>query len=564
MATSVVAHKQCFGFDSPPFTYADLEESDTVVLVGSNMAIAHPIMWERFVRNPRHPELVVIDPRATETAMAATLHAPVRPGSDLVLLYGLARELVERRWIDEEFIAAHTAGFDGFAAHVAAFSPERVLRETGIAPEVLGRMADTFRPGRRVSLWWTMGVNQGHQAVRTAQAIIALALMTGNIGQPGTGANSITGQCNAMGSRMFSSTSSLAGGREFTDAEHRAEVASILDIPVEQIPDSNSLAYDQIIEGISTGAIRGLWIVATNTAHSWINQSDVHELLDRLELLVVQDLYGTTETARRADLVLASAGWGEKDGTFINAERRIGVVRKLAPAPGQALADFAIFRLLADAWGCGDLFESWTSPAAAFEHLKRLSAGRPCDITGIDGYEALDEAGGIQWPWPAATDGSAVTTSVEASERRLFSDGRFFHADGRARFMWDEPRPVAEPPSTRFPLVLLTGRGTTAQWHTGTRTNKSSVLRALSPPGSVVELHPDDAAARGIVNGDAVEVHSARGAIRGTALVTPTVSRGTVFVPMHEPDVNRLTFPSFDPHSRQPAYKDAAVDVARA
>jgi assimilatory nitrate reductase catalytic subunit len=563
MATSVVAHKECFGFDAPPFTYSDLEESDTVVLVGSNLAIAHPIMWERLMRNPRGPEIVVIDPRVTETAMAATLHVPVEPGGDLVLLYGIARTLIGRGWIDEDFIREHTAGFDAFAAHVEKYGPEEVTAATGIQPEELDRIADAFRPGRRVSLWWTMGVNQSHQAVRTAQAIIALALMTGNIGQPGTGANSITGQCNAMGSRLFSNTSSLMGGRDFANAEHRAEVASILDLPVERIPDRNSWAYDQIIERISTGEIRGLWVIATNSAHSWVNQSDLHELFRRLDFLVVQDMYGTTETAQRADLVLAAAGWGEKDGTFINAERRVGVVRKVATAPGEALADFAIFRLIADAWGCGDLFSSWSSPAAAFEHLERLSAGRPCDITGIAGYDAIEAAGGIQWPWPAAEDGSPLTPTARDVERRLFADGRFFHPDGRARFVCDEPRPVAERPSARFPLALLTGRGTSAQWHTGTRTSKSSVLRALAPAGSVVEIHPDDANARGIGNGAHVEVRSARGAIRATALVTPTVRVGSVFVPMHAPDVNQLTFPSFDPHSRQPAYKDAAVEVAR-
>lgn len=563
MATSVVAHKECFGFDAPPFTYADLEETDTAVLVGSNLAIAHPIMWERLAHNRRGPEVVVIDPRATETAMAASLHAAIRPGTDLVLLYGIARVLIGRGWVDEQFVRAHTTGFDGFAAHVDDYPPGRVASTTGVGPATLERIANGFRPDRRVSLWWTMGVNQSHQAVRTAQAIIALALMTGNIGRPGTGANSVTGQCNAMGSRLFSSTSSLAGGRDFTDAKDRADVAAILGIASDRIPARNSWAYDQIVESISTGAIRGLWIIATNTAHSWINQGDAHDLLDRLEFLIVQDLYGTTETAQRAHLVLAAAGWGEKEGTFINAERRLGVIRKVAAAPGEALADFAIFRLIADAWGCGELFEEWTSPAAAFEQLKRLSAGRPCDITGIADYEAIDGAGGIQWPWPADESGDVVQPDPTAQERRLFDDGEFFHPDGRARFVWDEPRPVAEATSTRFPLALLTGRGTTAQWHTGTRTSKSSVLRALAPTGSVVEIHPVDAEARQIANGDRVEIRSARGAIGATALVTPTVLEGTVFVPMHAADVNQLTFPSFDPHSRQPAYKDAAVEVAR-
>jgi assimilatory nitrate reductase catalytic subunit len=408
-----------------------------------------------------------------------------------------------------------------------------------------------------------MGVNQSHQGVRTAQATIALALLTGNAGRPGTGANSITGQCNAMGSRLFSNTTNLYGGRDFASEADRAEVASILGIDPGVIPDRPSWAYDQIIEGINTGAIRGLWVVATNTAHSWINQSDLHDLFDRLEFLVVQDLYGTTETAQRADVVLAAAGWGEKEGTFINSERRIGPVRRVARAPGQALADFAIFHLVAEAWGCGDLLRGWETPADVFGLLQRLSAGRPCDITGIGGYDAIAAAGGIQWPWPAGPDGSSRTPTSDDTERRLFADGRFFHPDGRARFVRDEPRPVAERASAAYPLVLLTGRGTSAQWHTGTRTSKSAVLRALSPSGSVCEIGVADAAQRGIASGDRVEVRSRRGAIEATALVTSTIGEGCVFVPMHAADVNQLTFPSFDPHSRQPAYKDAAVEVTR-
>jgi predicted molibdopterin-dependent oxidoreductase YjgC len=240
-----------------------------------------------------------------------------------------------------------------------------------------------------------MGVNQSHQGVRTAQSLINLALMTGNIGRPGTGANSITGQCNAMGSRLFSNTTNLFGGRDFTDAGHRQEVARILGIDAGRVPDRNSWAYNEIVEGILRGKIRGLWVVATNPAHSWINQHQLRDIFDRLDFLVVQDMYHTTETARMADLVLPAAGWGEKEGTFINSERRIGPIKKVARAPGRALADFHIFRLIADAWGCGDLFAEWTSPEAVFQILKRLSAGRPCDITGIRDYAMLDAAGGI-------------------------------------------------------------------------------------------------------------------------------------------------------------------------
>ena len=407
MATAVVAYKESFGFDAPPYTYADLEESDVIVLWGANPCIAHPILWERICRNLNHPEVVVVDPRVTETAAAATQHYPLLPKSDLTLLYGLAHLLIAWGAVDKDFVAASTEGFEGFAAHVEAFTPERVSAATGLPADALELMADTIASGKRVSFWWTMGVNQSHEGTRVAQAIIALALLTGNIGRPGTGANSITGQCNAMGSRLWSNTTNLFGGRSFTDPAARAEVAGILRIDESCIPDRPSLAYDQIVEGIREGTIKALWVVATNSAHSWIHQNDLVDLFGRLDTLVVQDLYATTETARMADIVLPAAGWGEKEGTFVNSERRYGRIRRVVRAPGQALADFSIFKLVADAWGCGDLFETWSSPEAVFGILQRLSAGRPCDITGIEGYRELEASGGVQWPAPVRVAGGA-------------------------------------------------------------------------------------------------------------------------------------------------------------
>ena len=232
MATSVVAYKESFGFDAPPYTYADFEESDVIVLVGSNLCIAHPILWQRVMRNPHNPEIVVIDPRATETSMAATQHLALYPKSDLALLYGVAHLLIERDSLDREFIAAHTSGFEDFAAFVEPFTLDRVAEETRLPAATIDRFARTIQAGERVSFWWTMGVNQSHQATRTAQAIINLALMTGNIGRPGTGPNSITGQCNAMGSRLFSNTTNLLGGHDFGNPLHRSKVAEgVLGLP---------------------------------------------------------------------------------------------------------------------------------------------------------------------------------------------------------------------------------------------------------------------------------------------------------------------------------------------
>lgn len=556
MATSVVAYKQAFGFDAPPYTYADFEESDVLVFVGSNPTIAHPILWQRVMRNPHRPEIIVIDPRATETAMAATQHLAAYPKSDLTLLYGIAKILIECDWVDHKYIAAHTNGFEELKAFVQDFPLERVVQETGLSAEKVLRFAETIHRGKRVSFWWTMGVNQSHQGVRTAQAIINLALLTGNIGRPGTGANSITGQCNAMGSRLFSNTTNLLGGHDFANAEHRAKVAGILNIDPAVIPQNAGWAYDQIFEGVLRGDIRGLWVIATNPAHSWINQRQGRDILSRLDFLVVQDMYATSETAQLADLVLPAAAWGEKEGTFINSERRIGVVRKVAPAPGEALADFQIFKLVAEYWGCGRMFEAWKTPQDVFRIMQRLSAGQPFEITGLGDYAMIDSAGGVQWPYPAHKPD-------QQQERRLFADGRFYHPDGRARFLFEAPRPLPEAPSPSYPFLLLTGRGTAAQWHTQTRTAKSAVLRKLYPKEIYAEINPVDARTLGINSSDWLKIGSQRGSLRAKALVTPTVQPGQIFIPMHYVETNALTDAMFDPYSRQPAYKACAVSIAR-
>jgi len=558
MATAVSAYKECFGFDAPPYTYSDFEESDVLVFVGSNPCIAHPIMWQRVMRNPHRPEILVIDPRHTETAAAATVHYPIAPKTDLVLLYGIANLLVRMGAVDREFVGAHTSGYEDFEKCVARFDPVEVGETTGLGCHAVEDLARRIARGKNVSFWWTMGVNQGHQATRTAQAIIALALMSGNIGRPGTGANSITGQCNAMGSRLFSNTSSLFAGRDFGNPDHRRKVSGILKIPENSIPRSSGHAYDQILDGIDRGEIKALWVVATNTAHSWPRSGQFARLVEKLDFLVVQDMYASTETAQLAHLVLPAAGWGEKEGTFINSERRIGLIKKVSRAPGQALSDFAIFQLIAAYSGCSDLFSRWTSPEAVFGILQELTAGQPCDITGIAGYAALEAHRGIQWPAPKNPSPSPI-----APERRLFEDGRFFTPDTRARFVYEAPVPLPEAPDAEYPFLLLTGRGTSAQWHTNTRTGKSDVLRKLHPSRIYLEIHPDDAAAYGIRPGDLVEVRSRRGVLKADALLTPTIQPGQVFLPMHFVETNRLTLEIFDPVSRQPGYKACAVAVRK-
>ena len=560
MATAVTAYKQSFGFDAPPATYADFEESDVVMLVGANLCIAHPILWQRGMRNKRNPKIIVFDPRATETAQAATQHVALKPKGDLALLYSLAHCIIRDGRIDSQSIA-NTEGYEEFAKFVDDYSPLAVAERTGQSVEAIEALARTVsEPGKRVSWWWTMGINQSYEGVRTAQAMINLALITGNIGKPGTGANSITGQCNAMGSRLFSNTTSLIGGHDFANAEHREKVAASLGIPLEKIPSDPSLAYDQIFDAVEAGEIKGLWIVATNPFHSWVNNDRLAALRAKLDFLVVQDMYHSTESARVADLVLPAAGWGEKDGCFINSERRIGTLKAVRKAPGLALSDFRIFRLIANAWGCGEMFARWTDPESVFKILRDITQGRPCDITGIRDYAHLDEQGGIQWPMAISNLKSETSNH---RERRLFEDGKFYTSNGKAKLLFSPPADSPEPADAIYPFVLLTGRGTSSQWHTLTRTGKSDILNKLCPVEAYVEMNCDDAAALGLKQNDSVVIRSRRAKMRAWVYIAPTMQRGQVFIPMHYPEVNRLTHPSFDPHSRQPNYKACAVAISK-
>ncbi len=562
MATAATAYKQSFGFDAPPYTYDDFEQSDCLVFIGANPCIAHPIMWERVLRNPNHPEILVLDPRRTETAMAATQHLQLNPKSDLALLYAITAEIIAQGYVDYPFVEQHTNDFDALTRHVANFTPESVAATSGISADAIRHAAKTIGSARAASLWWTMGINQSYEGTRAAQAIINIALITGNIGRPGTGANSITGQCNAMGSRLWGNATNLFGHHEFDNDDDRNKIATVLGIDAEKIPTTASWSYDRIMEGIGRGEIRGLWVIATNPSHSWIDHLEAQSLLNKLDFLVVQDMYTSTETARQADMILPAAGWGEKEGTLINSERRYSVLKRLRRAPGQALADFQIFRAVAEYWGVGEMFSAWDSPEAVFRIMQQASRGQFCDISGIQGYAQLDRCGGIQWPWSEA-DARAVSGGDPQQQRRLFSDGYFPTLNGRAHLMVDSPAQIPEPACDDYPFVLLTGRGTVSQWHTQTRTSKSPVLNKLYPSEAYIEIHPHDALTLGIHHNEHVLVQSRRGSLTARACLTPTVRPGQVFLPMHYDTVNRLTLSHFDPHSRQPSYKDCAVRIER-
>ena len=556
MATTAVAYKQSFGFDAPPFTYEDFEVSDYMVFVGANPVITHPVIWQRVQQNSRNPKIVVVDPRFSETARApeTTEHIALAPKSDLHFFYSVLKVLIENDWIDRGFIERSVEGFDEMKAHLDGLKLDELLKAAGLEEAVVRGMAEDIHRAEAASFYWTMGVNQGHQAVRIAQSIINIALVTGNIGRPGTGPNSITGQANAMGSRLFSNTTALYGGYAYTEEADRKKMAEILNIPVDRIPDKNSLPYNMIIDKVNAGEIKGLWVIATNPIHSWINKKEFFAAREKLDFLVVQDLYHSTETAQYADLFLPAAASGEKSGVFINSERRIAAVRKVMDPPGEAKSDFDIFKGIAKAWGCDNLLKEWSSPEEVFKILQRTSRGRPCDITGITGYRMLQERKGVQWPYPEGCRDTAL-------HRRLFKDGKFYTPGGKAKLLFEDFAPLPEQLDAEFDTVLLTGRGSVFQFHTLTRTGKVPFLRDKSPAENYVEISSEDAGKLGIADGSMVKVSSRRASVKVKALVGDGVKPGQVYMPMHYMETNYLPPSAFDPYSKEPGYKYAAVKL---
>lgn len=560
MSTAVSGYKRSFGSDGPPGAYEDLERADVILLIGANIADNHPILCRRLEANPG-TTLIVVDPRITKTAMLADLHLPIRPRADLALLNGLIHIIIERNLVDRDYIDRHTTGFDALRESVNAYTPEHVARITGIAPDVLHRTAVLYSGARAAFIAWTMGVNHSTKGTETVNAINNLALITGNIGRAGAAPFSITGQCNAMGTREAGFASSMPGYRAFEHPTDRAELAALWNVPVERIPAARGLAYPDIIEAALDKRIRALWIIATNPIVSFPNLGALTQALEGLDFLVVQDGFHPTPTTAFADLVLPAAIWGEKEGTYTNSERRVSKVNRACDPPGEARADFDIFLDLAAALGVREeIFPGWTTPRDAFDEWRRVSAGRLCDYSGMT-YEAIDANGGIQWPYPNAEPGSQNPDAV----RRLYTDGVFQTPDGRARLLPVQWEPFPEQPTDAYPFVLNTGR-TVEHWHTRTKTANVPILERLSPK-AWVEMNPRDARALRLKARDRVDVVSRRGRISGVELrVTETIAPGEVFVPFHyaEANANTVTQSAFDPVSREPNYKQSAVRVEKA
>jgi anaerobic selenocysteine-containing dehydrogenase len=554
MSTAVAGYKRSFGSDGPPGAYEDLERADVTILIGANVAENHPILCWRLRSNPNNT-LIVVDPRVTKTAMLADLHLALKPRSDLALINGLIHFVIENDLVDQDYVDRHTTGFEALRESVRVYTPDRVAELTGISAEMICRTAWTYARARAGFIAWTMGVNHSTKGTETVNAINNLALITGNIGRAGAAPFSITGQCNAMGTREAGFASSLPGYRKFENPDDRRDLARIWGVAEERIPAARGLAYPDIIEAALERRIRALWIIATNPVVSFPNFGSLHQALDGLDFLVVQDGYQPTPTSEYAHLMLPAAMWGEKEGTYTNSERRVSKVNRAVAPPGEARPDFDIFLDLAGALGVRDeLFPGWTKPADAFEEWKRVSAGRLCDYSGMT-YKAIEQSGGIQWPLPAGT-------APDGEVRRLYGDGRFQTDDGRAKLIPVTWEPFPEQPNTEFPFVLNTGR-TVEHWHTRTKTSKVPILERLSP-NAWVEINPVDARALRLKPQAHVDIVSRRGRMQNVELrVTETVAPGQLFVPFHyfEANANQVTQSAFDPISREPNYKQSAVRI---
>ncbi|WP_300304193.1 nitrate reductase [Ferrovibrio sp.] len=566
MASAVAGHKRAFGSDTVPGVYDDLEQADLVVLVGSNLAWCHPVLFQRLMAaKTERPEMtiVVIDPRRTMTARNADLHLALKPGSDVALFNGLLAHLHEQGRIDNAFVGSHTGGMEAALAAARSLAQAEIAAITGLSQTELRQFYDLFARHERVVTAYSQGVNQSSNGTDKVNAIINCHLFTGRIGRPGMGPFSVTGQPNAMGGREVGGLANqLACHMELDNPDHRRIVQDFWAAP--RIADRPGLKAVDLFRAVKDGRVKAVWIAGTNPVDSLPDADDVQAALQACPFVVVSDVLQVTDTARHAHVLLPAAAWGEKDGTVTNSERRISRQRGFLPLPGEARPDWWIFAQVGRRMGWPDAF-AYGKPAEIFAEYARLSGvenqGRRDfdisalgDITPVD-YDALMP---FQWPWPAGQPCHDA--------RRFFADGQFYTPDRKARFIATPWRAAAELPTEDCPLVLNTGR-IRDQWHTMTRTGRSPRLMGhIAEP--FLEIHPADAAAHGIAPASLVVLRNQRGHAILRALVGEEQQRGTVFAPLHWTDqfsakarIDALVNPATDPVSGQPELKFTPVAV---
>ncbi|WP_457588211.1 nitrate reductase [Ensifer canadensis] len=566
MSSSVAGHRRAFGADTVPGCYEDLELADLVVLTGSNLAWCHPVLYQRLVAaKAARPQMrvVVIDPRRTMTADIADLHLAIRPDGDVALFNGLFAHLATSRAVDQDYIAAHTSGFAVALSAAGTLDETQLVEATGLARAEIAAFFRLFEATEKVVTCYSQGVNQSVAGTDKVNAIINCHLATGRIGRPGMGPFSLTGQPNAMGGREVGGLANmLAAHMDIEKAGDRDQVRRFWGAPA--LASKPGLKAVDMFRAVADGRIKAIWIMATNPVVSMPDADAVEAALKACPFVVVSDVLKLTDTTRHAHVLLPSLGWGEKDGTVTNSERRISRQRGFLPSPGEARADWWQLAEVGHRMGFSGAF-AYASPSEIFAEHAGLSGfenngRRDFDIgahASIDtaGYDALTP---FQWPQPR---GKADATT------RFFADGGFYHPDGRARFV-AAASGVADRLSAVFPFSLNTGR-VRDHWHTMTRTGKSARLSAhIGEP--FVEIHPRDAMELGLSPADLVVLESPYGAAIVRALITERQARGNLFVPMHWSDqfaakarIDALVPPITDPVSGQPASKNVAVSARR-
>jgi assimilatory nitrate reductase catalytic subunit len=555
MASSVAGHKRAFGADTVPGTYEDLEEADLIVLVGTNLAWCHPVLFQRLLAvKAKRPEMrfVVIDPRRTATCDIADLHLPVASDGDAAVFNGLLTHLADTGCIDHSYVDAHVDGFDTALNAARATDP----LQAGVDAGDLARFYSMFAACKKVVTVYSQGVNQSVCGTDKVNAILNCHLATGRIGRPGMGPFSITGQPNAMGGREVGGLANmLACHLDIENGDHRAAVQGAWDSPT--ICDHAGLRAVDLFQACADGKIKALWVMSTNPAVSLPDVDRVAQAIANVPFVVVSDILERTDTGDLAHVLLPATGWGEKSGTVTNSERVISRQRAFLPAPGEARPDWDIIADVGRRMGYAGF--DYKNEAAIFREHAALSGlakrfGRDFDITGLSGLsdEAYDALNPVRWPVPEAG----------AEGGRFFAQGGFFHANGKAKMLAITP----PAPKAYSALTLNTGR-IRDQWHTMTRTGRSARLAAhMAEP--YVEIHPEDAMASGLRDADLADLSTEFGKATLRVLITANAQKGAVFVPMHwtaqtgrAGRVNPLVAPVTDPISGQPASKDTPVTV---
>ena len=559
MSSAVAGYARSLGSDGPPCCYDDLDRADLVLLIGTNTAECHPVLFQRLLKRRRKgegPRLVVVDPRATATSDAADLHLAIAPGTDLALLCGLGHLLLQGG-VDQAFVAAHTEGFAELEALWRTWNPARAAAVCGIAEAHLRQLAGWWREDSAALSLWSMGVNQSREGTATVAGICNLHLVSGQIGRPGAGPFSLTGQPNAMGGREVGGLAQLLPGyRAVANPEHRAEVERHWGVAPGSIAPEPGLAVWQQIEAMERGELDLWWVAATNPLVSLPSLDRVRSAVATCPLVVLSEAYAGTETEALAHLVLPAAQWSEKEGVMVNSERRVTLCHAFRQPPGEARPDWAIFAELGRRLGFAEQFR-YGSAADVYAEFVALTRGRLCDSSGLS-HRLLADHGPQQWPFPAGTEPGG-------GQARLYTDQRFPTPSGKARLWADPPLGLAEPPDATYPLVLTVGR-VLGHWHTMTRTaHVTRVTKAHPEP--LLEVHPHDAARAGVADGERARLQSRRGSLSVTVQLRTRIRPGTVFLPMHwgasqgelACEANRLMHELGCPISKQPELKGAAV-----